>query len=153
MYLIISEIRQPVGICSMVQAAQIQCSVTTGRGRIGWEIRGSFKRDGTYLYLWLIHVDVWQKPIQYCQAVILQLKIIERNNSNSSQAQVTIFLLSVSLNLTVLVNSYNWNHTIIVLLRLVYFIQHNVFKVDPCSMIFQNFLPFYSLNNISSMSC
>ena len=28
---------------------------------------------GTYMYLWLIHVDVWQKPIQYGKAIILQL--------------------------------------------------------------------------------
>ena len=32
-------------------------------------------REGTWVYLWLIHVDVWQKPIQYCKAIILQLKI------------------------------------------------------------------------------
>ena len=25
--------------------------------------------------LWLIHVDVWQKPIQYCKTIILQLKM------------------------------------------------------------------------------
>ena len=30
----------------------------------GWEVGGSFKREGTYVHLWLIHVDVWQKPIQ-----------------------------------------------------------------------------------------
>jgi len=23
---------------------------------------GRFKRERTYVYLWLIHVDVWQKP-------------------------------------------------------------------------------------------
>jgi len=34
-----------------------------------------FKREGTYGYLWLIHVDVWQKPVQYCKDIILQLKI------------------------------------------------------------------------------
>ena len=28
----------------------------------------------TYVYLWLIHVGVWQKPSQYCKAIILQLK-------------------------------------------------------------------------------
>ena len=28
-----------------------------------------------YGYLWLIHVVVWQKPTQYCKAIILQLKI------------------------------------------------------------------------------
>ena len=33
-----------------------------------------FKREGTYVYLWLIHDDVWQKPTQYCKAIILQLK-------------------------------------------------------------------------------
>ena len=34
-----------------------------------------FKGEGTYVYLWLIYADVWQKPIQYCKAIILQLKI------------------------------------------------------------------------------
>ena len=34
-----------------------------------------FRREGTYLYLWLIHVDIEQKPIQYCKATILQLKV------------------------------------------------------------------------------
>ena len=36
---------------------------------------GSFKRAGTNIYLWLIHVDVWQKPTLFCKAIILQLKI------------------------------------------------------------------------------
>ena len=36
---------------------------------------GRFKREGTYVYLWLILVDVWQKPTQYCKAIIFQLKI------------------------------------------------------------------------------
>ena len=42
---------------------------------MGWEVGGSFQREGTYVYLWLMHLDVWQKPTQYCKAVILQLKI------------------------------------------------------------------------------
>ena len=25
--------------------------------------------------MWLIHIDVWQKPTQYCKAIILQLKM------------------------------------------------------------------------------
>ena len=36
---------------------------------------GRFKREGTYVYLRLIHVVVWAKPTQYCKAIILQLKI------------------------------------------------------------------------------
>ena len=31
------------------------------------------KWEGTWVNL--IHVDVWQKPTQYCKAIILQLKI------------------------------------------------------------------------------
>ena len=33
------------------------------------------KREGICIYLWQIHVDVWQKPTQYWKAIILQLKI------------------------------------------------------------------------------
>ena len=37
--------------------------------------RGRFKRERTYVCLWLIHVDVWQKLSLYCKVIILQLKI------------------------------------------------------------------------------
>ena len=40
---------------------------------------GSLKREGTYVYLWLVHVDVWQKGTQYCREIILQLKINKFN--------------------------------------------------------------------------
>ena len=42
---------------------------------MGKEMGGRSKREGTYVYLWLIHVDAWQKPTQYCKAIVLQLKI------------------------------------------------------------------------------
>ena len=38
---------------------------------MGREVGGRFKRRGHRL----IHDDVWQKPTQYCKAIILQLKI------------------------------------------------------------------------------
>ena len=44
-----------------------------------WEMGGRLRREGTYVYLWLIHVDVWQKPSQHCKAIILQLKINKLN--------------------------------------------------------------------------
>ena len=44
-------------------------------GGMEWEVGGSFKREGTYVYLWLIHTVVRQKPTQHCKAIILQLKI------------------------------------------------------------------------------
>ena len=37
-------------------------------------MEGRLMMEGTNLYQWWIHVDVWQKPTQYCKAIILQLK-------------------------------------------------------------------------------
>ena len=48
---------------------------TEQRSGTGWEVGGRFKREETCVYLWLIHVDVWQKPTQFCKAIILLLKI------------------------------------------------------------------------------
>ena len=44
---------------------------------VGWG--GSFMEEGIYVCLQLIHIDVWQKPTQYCKAIILQLKINKFN--------------------------------------------------------------------------
>ena len=41
---------------------------------MGREVGRRFKREGTYVHLRLIHVDVWQKPTQFCKSIILQLK-------------------------------------------------------------------------------
>ena len=38
------------------------------------KVGGRFKRKGTYVYLWLVHVNVWQKPTQFFEAIVLQLK-------------------------------------------------------------------------------
>ena len=46
----------------------------------GWEKMGGrreVQEAGIYVYLWLIHVNVWWKPNQHCEAIILQLKINE----------------------------------------------------------------------------
>ena len=48
---------------------------TLMRGVMGWDVGGSFQREGTCVYLWLMHVDVWLKPTQYCKVIIFQLKI------------------------------------------------------------------------------
>ena len=31
---------------------------------------------GPHVHPWLIHVNVWQKPQQYCKVISLQLKLI-----------------------------------------------------------------------------
>ena len=44
----------------------------------GWDGVGDGREvpeGGTYVYIGLIHIDVWQKPTQHCKAIILQLKI------------------------------------------------------------------------------
>ena len=43
---------------------------------MAWEWGRRFKREGTYVYLWLIHGDVWQKSTQYYKIIIFKLKII-----------------------------------------------------------------------------
>ena len=40
---------------------------------MGWGGRGA-QDGGIHVHPWLIHVDVWQKPPQYCKAISLQLK-------------------------------------------------------------------------------
>ena len=45
---------------------------------MGREAGGRFKREETYVNLWLIHVDVWQKPTQFFKSIILQLKKNEK---------------------------------------------------------------------------
>ena len=37
-------------------------------------------REGTCIYLRLIHVAVWQKPAQFCKATSLRLKIKKKKN-------------------------------------------------------------------------
>ena len=51
---------------------------------MGWEVERRFKRKGTHVYLWLIHVDVWQKPTQYCNVITLQLKINKTKKKKKS---------------------------------------------------------------------
>jgi len=42
---------------------------------VGWtEVRGRYKKEGIYVYMWLIHGVGRQKPTQHCKTIILQLK-------------------------------------------------------------------------------
>ena len=49
-------------------------SVSSGASTTTLGVGGSFKTEGTYVHLLLIHVATRQKPTQYCKAIILQLK-------------------------------------------------------------------------------
>ena len=41
---------------------------------MGREMGGVFRREGAWVSLWLIIVNVWQKTTKFCKAIILQLK-------------------------------------------------------------------------------
>ena len=44
---------------------------------------------GTHVNPWLIHVKVWQKPLQYCKVISLQLiKINEKKKENQKQIKI-----------------------------------------------------------------
>ena len=36
------------------------------------KVGGKLRRERAYVYLWLIHGDIWQKPTQHGKAIILQ---------------------------------------------------------------------------------
>ena len=59
---------------TQIQLKLVLCDNREGWDGVGVRREGEFKREGTYEYLWLIHVDVWQKPTQYYKVIILQLK-------------------------------------------------------------------------------
>ena len=44
------------------------------KGRVGREMGGSSGWEVTWVYLWLILVDVGQKSTKFCKAIVLQLK-------------------------------------------------------------------------------
>jgi len=58
----------------MNQGTQSWCSGITQRDGVGREVEGGVQDGGTHVLPWMIHVDVWQKPQQYCKVIRLQLK-------------------------------------------------------------------------------
>ena len=63
-----------MGICCLIEGAQPSSLwQPRGMGQGGrWE-QGALE-GGAYIYLWLIHVNIRQKPTPYCKAIILQGK-------------------------------------------------------------------------------
>ena len=62
----------------------------------GWDGEGGGKGGpgwGTHVYPWLIHVNVWQKPPQYCKVISLQLKLKKKKKkeTNSLHHSVQVY--------------------------------------------------------------
>ena len=52
-----------------------------------------FKREGIYVHLWLIHVEVWQKTTKFCKAIILQLKKKKMYNQKKKKRAGHMFII------------------------------------------------------------
>ena len=67
-----------------------------------WQPRGlgwggkEVQEGGTYIYLWLIHVDVWKKPTQCCITIIHQLEINLKNKEYMYTYNWTTLLYSIN---------------------------------------------------------
>ena len=61
-------------------SAQGWCTGKTQRDGMGWGGRWEgISGWGTHVNPWLIHANVWQKPLQYCKVISLQIiKINEK---------------------------------------------------------------------------
>lgn len=53
-------------------------------GPVGWRQVGDSRREGTFIYLWLIQPDIWQKPTQQSSS---NLKIIKKKRKEAMQKQ------------------------------------------------------------------
>ena len=69
----------------MRQGAQGWCTGTTLRDGMGREVGGGSGWE-THVHPWLIHVNVWQNPLQYCIVIRLQLKQINLKNKKKMQS-------------------------------------------------------------------
>ena len=81
MYIIYGETDHPAQVGCM---RQVLGAGALGRPRgMGWGGRWEGGSGwGTHVNLWLIHVNVWQKPLQYCKVISLQLiKINEKTKT------------------------------------------------------------------------
>ena len=64
-----------ITICKIANGNLLYGSGNSNRAQyqprgVGWG--GRFKREGIYVYLWLIHFEVLQKTTKFCKAIIRQ---------------------------------------------------------------------------------
>ena len=65
-------VRSPAQVGCMRQV--LRAGALGGPGGMGWGRRREGGSEwGTHVNLWLIHISVWQKPLQYCGVINLQL--------------------------------------------------------------------------------
>ena len=78
-----------------VKSVGLKRAGTLGRPRgMGW--RGRWERGsvwGTHINPWPIHVNVWQKPLQYCKVISIQLIKINEKKKKKERNALTVHLI------------------------------------------------------------
>ena len=78
-------------------SAQAWCTGKTQRDGMGREVGGGFRMGNTW---GLIHVNVRQKPLQYCKVISLQLiKINEKNLKPKKKKKEACWYMIISMGL------------------------------------------------------
>ena len=108
------------------------------KGGSGW---------GTHVDPWLIHVNVWQKPLQYCRVISLQLKKI---NGKKKIKSLTVSIVSPSICHEVMVPDVMilafWMLSFKPAFSLSSFTFHERGCLTRSSQIFPNGVPRWSIN-------
>ena len=113
-----------------------------GRPRgMGWRGRQEGESGwGTHVNPWLIYVNVWQKPLQYCKVISLQLIYINEKKMKKIHQKKNIFPLFFNLFFSCVIFFY-W--TIIALQNFVVFCQMSTWIIHqytygPSLLTFKN---------------
>ena len=85
-------------------SARAWCTGKTQRNRVEREAGGG-SGWGTHGNPWLIHVNVWQKPLQYCKVISLQLTKINGKKSWNTHTQKCA--LNVAIHYVFILVSYS----------------------------------------------
>ena len=66
---------------------------------------------GTHVHPWLIHVNVWQKPPQYCKVISLQLKFKKSKKYIKEKKKIglSLTMVIITLNANIPVKRKQWS--------------------------------------------
>ena len=85
-------------LCNLCDMAKIKHTHTIKKKKLGREVGGG-SGWGTLVNPWLIHANVWEKPLQYCKVISLQLiKITEKKTKTNKQKNLRSWHLILSVN-------------------------------------------------------
>ena len=68
----------------------------TLRDGMGREMGGGVQDAGTHVYPWLISVDVWQKPSQYCKVSPIKInKLIKKKRNKKCPLTIELGIMFI----------------------------------------------------------